>query len=140
MTPKSLHDPQFGDLHWDNQASHWQSAAFFPSGPVDIVLKIADDGIIPDPIRHAIDVIANAESQMLKKVAADLLDTYNEVWNDEQALSAKAFQRQLTLETVILWPDGSAEISFDADDLFSGHPIIISMSKHGRFIHAKIGD
>ena len=46
--------------------------------------------------------------------------------------------RRLTLESIDLYPDGTAEIYFADDDMFGGHVIIISMAESGELTDVSV--
>ena len=52
-------------------------------------------------------------------------------WNEEAAIDSAHFAACITLQTVIFYPDGSAELFYDDGDLFAGHVILVSLDTYG---------
>jgi len=69
----------------------------------------------------------------------DLLETYNQAWNQGAQIDARTFMGRPILEAITIYSEGMAEIFFGDDDMFWGHSIIVSMNESGEFDSAYIG-
>ncbi len=69
-----------------------------------------------------------------KEAASALLDLANSEWREEgcSALDSSSFKAKLRAESATLFPDGSAEVFFRADNVFAGHGVIVSIDANGR--------
>jgi hypothetical protein len=71
---------------------------------------------------------------------AELLSLKNDGWleQDEQPLSADEFRKRLELSGVTLNVDGTAEIWFTADDMFTDHGVSVQLDAEGCPVSANI--
>jgi hypothetical protein len=87
-------------------------------------------------------ILQNLETIKEYIANSKLLALYNDVWRDEEEeeLSAKAFQERLTTITSvgIDFEDGF-ELDFDDDDLFAGHSIFVSVDESFEIQSANMG-
>ena len=69
-----------------------------------------------------------------KRAAAEhLLELYNDEWSDEdEPIDADEFIRRMTLDTIVLKADGSADIDYDDGGMFLGHVIVLSLDADGK--------
>ena len=72
-----------------------------------------------------------AEPAFRQFVADVLLARYNSAWNDGPPIDSDAFISRMTMTTLSVYADGSAEIDYNDGDLFLGHTITGSVSKDG---------
>lgn len=138
-----LSDEQFGTLNWDNRLEWWGGTlALYQHPEVELYINAPclheGDTTITDEVRQAFKICLESEQKARQKACDQLLSIHNEHWNEDAPTSAEEFKRRLIFDTIILYPDGSAEIYFEDDDLFWGHVIIVSMTESGEFTDATI--
>lgn len=138
---KTVNDVQLGPLEWEPSCGWW-SGFLKPSDNQQVELHIStpanDELTITDQARRALSKVMNADQLLRQKACDELLAIHNDSWNEAEPIDAETFKRRLRLESVSIYPDGSAEIYYGDDDMFWGHVIIVSMSAAGEFTDATI--
>ncbi|MBV9851048.1 MAG: DUF2262 domain-containing protein [Armatimonadetes bacterium] len=144
MERAPLRDKTFGKLTWDDTLDYWNGHADIPGvGPVRISVDSEDDPDISpetafDNARRAYRTLRDKEPAARDFAAEALLDTHNQAWNEGAPIDEAAFADKLTLEDISFHPDGSAELFYNAADLFGGHTLIVTIDEDGTFDDAEI--
>ncbi|HZS04746.1 MAG TPA: DUF2262 domain-containing protein [Blastocatellia bacterium] len=137
----TVNDEQFGHLTYDPHLDWWAGVVELPDeAGSKLYTHTPEEGgkAITQQAREAFGIIAGSFDQIRQKACDERLEIHNESWNEGDPIDAETFKRRLTLESITLYPDGSAEIYFGDDDMFWGHAIIVSMSEEGGFTDAII--
>lgn len=149
-TPKNLPPTQlgkptkhavFGEIYWNEKDSQWQGvfppAAEFPF-KLAIVSSAAKSRAIPDNAIEAIQHIKAALPTLRATVAKAMLPRAiewkqgSDDWDAEgPALTEAEFAARIHPDSISINSDGSAEIDFTDDDIFSGHWIAMDVSPNG---------
>ena len=136
---ETINDEQFGTLTWEPERDWWRGTLELPEGKqAALSLYPPEQRTITQQARDAFDIIARSDEAIRQKACDELLTIHNEAWNNGEPLDAETFKRRLTLEAIILYPDGSAELYFADDDMFWGHTVIVHRSEAGEYTDAVI--
>jgi len=132
MCPPVINDPVFGKLKFD-PADYllWYTgiAQFAPAHDIEVILHTAGgetSGIL-ERARAAFAVIQDQAAVYPPFTAKELLEAYNENWNDGQPISAEIFISRIRLYNFSFAPDGTVELRYDDDDMFLGHAIVVHL-------------
>ena len=143
MPKLRVSDHQFGELEWDDDYNRWSGTVTIGSNTVRVYIDASDDGSeemgISENARKAYGIISESQSQIREKACLDLLETYNQAWNQGAQIDARTFMDRPILEAITIYREGMAEIFFGDDDMFWGHSIIVSMNESGEFDSAYLG-
>lgn len=136
-----INDSQFGQLNWDSEVGFWAgNIQVIGGGQAEVYVNTPDEigKRITDQARETFRQIISSDEKLRRKACDDLLEIYNSSWNDDAPLDAATFMRRMTLESMVLYPEGSAEIYYADDDMFWGHVIIVRMAEDGQLTEATI--
>ena len=144
MARTPLQDKTFGTLTWDDTLDYWTGRAEI--GGVGLVGISVDsegsDDVAPseafENARRAYRAIREKEPAARDFAAEALLDMHNQAWNEGQATDEETFVQKMILEDISFLPDGSAELFYNAGDLFGGHSIIVTLDEEGDFDDADL--
>lgn len=75
--------------------------------------------------RQIYEGVQQKENEMRRFAAGALLKTYNENWRQGKGIDKKAFMERMTLESMMLYADGTARLCYSVGDLFGGHSIFV---------------
>jgi hypothetical protein len=132
MHPPVINDPVFGELKFDpTDYLLWYkgSAQFAPDDDVEVIIHTEGGepfGIL-ERARAAFTVIQHRAAEYPPLAAKELLDAYNENWNDEQPISAETFASRIWLYQFSFEPDGTVQLNYDDDEMFLGHAIAVHL-------------
>ena len=145
MPERTIHDETLGTLTWNSRLDWWEGQAeWAPGRRVGVSLSVEDDDPDAAPtaaIAHAgrvLNSLAELEPEARQLAADELLEIYNEEWNDGDPLSPDEFVTRLTLEDIGLAADGSAELFYQDGGLFAGHTVLVSLDEAGNLDDADI--
>lgn len=132
MCPPVIIDPVFGELKFDpTDYLRWYKgvAQFAPGDDVEVIVSIngGEPFDIIERARAAFTVIQHRAAEHPPFAAKELLDAYNENWNDEQPITAETFVNRISLFSFAFDPDGTVELRYDDDDMFLGHTIVVNL-------------
>ncbi|HEY1406055.1 MAG TPA: DUF2262 domain-containing protein, partial [Spirochaetota bacterium] len=136
---KPITDAVLGTLVWDDRFDRWETRiSFGAKTPVDVSIETGGDNAALKRAGKAITRLQTNEPAARLYAAEQLLESYNDNWNDGKPITVAAFAKKITLESVSIGPDGECELYYDDGDLFAGHCIIVSMDAKGGFTGADI--
>lgn len=143
MEKPPLKDELLGTLTWDDTLDYWTGEAVMAGiGPVRISVDTEDEEITPAEAlantHGTYLILRNREPEVRDFAAAALLETHNQAWSQGEAIDEVAFAEQLSLEDISFHPDGSAELFYNAGELFGGHTVIVTVDEDGAFDDAQI--
>jgi len=145
MAERTIHDEMLGALTWNSQLGWWEGQAeIAPDRSVTFSVSVEDEETDEEPrveIENARRVLLRLPEQEpeARQLAADeLLDIYNEEWNDDDPLSAEEFMTRLVLDDVGIFADGSAELFYQDGGLFTGHAVLVTLDAAGNLDDADI--
>lgn len=131
LAPKTFVAEGFGEFTLDRRLDWYEGDAAWCGRTVRLTLKASDDAGLDSAIRAAAKLwdAQGAWSARLEDCAiAHLLDLKNESWLDDdgEPIEASQFRRCLTLESVMVEPNGNFEFWYDDGELFYGHAIRVA--------------
>ena len=124
---KTLQDEVLGTLTYDQQLGWYETTL----GNFKLYLPCESEREADESLNHARS-FHQSRTRLIREAAAfgceSLVDLKNETWLDEgeEALSKETFVSRLSIEAVVVYPDGSVEFTFGDGDLFWGHVIQVS--------------
>lgn len=132
MHPPVINDPVFGELKFDpTDYLRWYEgvAQFAPDHDVQVFIYTegGEPFSILERARAAFAAVQQRAPEYPPRAARDLLEVYNENWNDRPPTDAETFASHLGLYQFSFRPDGTAELRYDDDDLFLGHAIVVRL-------------
>lgn len=146
MDQGTIRDDMLGALVWNSDLDWWEGRVdMLPGHSVSISLTVEDDEDsatdIDALIQHGRRIVAfiREHEPEARLVAADeLLDIYNQEWNDGKPLDEEEFMDRLAIDDVNVADDGSAELFYKDDDLFAGHTVVVTIDTAGNFADADV--
>jgi hypothetical protein len=63
---------------------------------------------------------------------------HNDTWNEGDEIDAATFKSRMSLESIVIYPSGGAEIYYGDGDLFWGHTILVGLTEDLSFRDATI--
>jgi hypothetical protein len=145
MAERTIHDEVLGTLTWNDTLDWWEGRVeLVPGHGIGLSLTVEEDEADAPAVAEiafARDLLARLrerEPEARVVAAEELLEIYNEEWNDEEPLSEEEFMSRLTLEDVNIAPDGSAELYYQDDGLFAGHTVLVTVGADGNFEDADV--
>jgi hypothetical protein len=136
MNEPTIHEEVLGRLTWRPARGCWEGEAS-PFGGRPIHVAIYQDGELWNALqaaRSTYDRIAEAEFDLRTQAAEELLDFYNDEWNDEVVpLNERGFVARLALRGIVFFPSGEAELHYDDGGLFDGQTMIVAVDPTGRY-------
>lgn len=145
MAERTIHDEALGTLTWNSRLDWWETQAeWAPGRCVGVSISVEDDAADTAPTaeiahtRRVLNSLPELEPEARQLAADELLEIYNEEWNEGDPLSAEEFVTRLTLEDVGIAADGSAELFYQDGGLFAGHTVLVSLDTDGNLDDADI--
>jgi hypothetical protein len=135
MHPPTINDSVFGELKFDpaDYLRWYQGVAqLAPDHEVEILIYTegGEPFNILERARAAYAVIQHRESGYPPEAAKELLEAYNENWNDGTPLDGETFASRIGLYRFSFHPDGKVELDYDDDDMFLGHSIAVRLDEN----------
>lgn len=125
------------DFIWDAEFKHWKKIESISDDSFNVLI----DEVGKEISVEEIEIIKLAyrlyklKAEFIKKyVAKELIDLYNESWNeDEKKLSREDFEKAIKIESIYLNLDGKIEVYINDNDLFQGKVIFAEIDEEGNF-------
>jgi hypothetical protein len=139
----TIHEEVLGRLTWDDADGWWAGEVeLAPERPVAIAL--VPDGGEPFALlrraRRTLEAVRDLEPGLRLRAAEDKVGLYNRVWSEGLPITEEDFADRLTLESILFFPDGRAELCYDDGDLFQGRPLLVTVGDDGSFERAALGE
>lgn len=131
--PVVISDPVLGDFTLDRAVGWFRGKTAWGGNQVELDLS-ANEHAEAERCLEVARALWNDQSAWSAKIAdyaaAQLLELKNESWLDEGEPPATpdAFKSRMSLESVLVYPDGAFDFWHDDGDLFWGHAIMVSGS------------
>ncbi|MBD2208907.1 DUF2262 domain-containing protein [Calothrix sp. FACHB-156] len=141
MSEQTIQNDILGELVWNSKLKWWSSQVEITPGNIVNVSVDNDDKDITAAIEiacHSFTRIQEQEINLRRFAANQLLELYNEYWNNGDVIDCLSFMELIKLAAVVINTDGSTDIFYDDGELFGGHTIIVSIDCHGAFKEAQI--
>ncbi len=136
MNEPTIHEEMLGRLTWDPARGWWAGETeLFPQQLVKIGLyQDADLWSALKAARATLDRIGETEFDLRRAAAEELIDDYNEEWNDYfLPLDEEEFSKRMRLESIVFFPDGQADLFYDDGGLFEGETMIVAVGADASF-------
>lgn len=131
--PVVISDPVLGDFTLDRSVDWFRGEATWAGTMVRLELSVNENGAANQCLRVA-KTLWDDQSSWAAKISehavARLLQLKNDTWLDEGELpvTPDSFKSRMSLESVMVFPDGTFEFWYDDGVLFWGHSIQVSGS------------
>lgn len=128
--PVRFEDRQFGWFTLERRGGLFQGRALWGDEEVALYVHSDNDEKAKGALASARRLFEN-HADWTRKVqdcaVEELLEIKNEAWLEEgeSVISAEAFRRRLTLDSISIHLDGELEFSFLDGDLFWGHMVVV---------------
>lgn len=131
--PVVISDPEFGDFKLDRSVDWFCGEATWAGTKIRLELSAGEHADADRCLRvtKALwDDQSSWSAKISEYVVTRLLQLKNDSWLDEEEspVTRESFQSRVSLESVIVYPDGAFEFWHDDGDLFWGHSIQVSGS------------
>jgi hypothetical protein len=141
MKPDIVH-PALGCLKFDADLN-WYEGATETSGtqvPFYLSLDSGDEKTIVALARKLVPKITQLIPTAKDSAATSLLSLKNGGWleDGESEFTHDGFVEHLSIESIIIYPDETAELIFCDGGLFFGHVVLVSVSADGQCSEASI--
>jgi hypothetical protein len=137
MNEPTIHEEQLGRLTWDPPRGCWTGEVeLFPGQLVQLgIYQEVDLWAALTAARSTLDRIGENEYDLRQSAAAELIDDYNEEWNDGPLpLDEEEFSKRMRLTAITFFPNGEAELFYDDGGLFERQTILIAVGAGGTFL------
>jgi hypothetical protein len=137
MSFSDIDDTTLGHLTWEAEMDWWScNVELHPGSPIEFcVSATAADGLRPVALiqsgHDALVLIQRQEEEIKLATAEQLLDLHNEAWNEGDPIDRATFASRMKIESIIAYPDGTTEITYDDGNLFLGHTIFVGLDREG---------
>ena len=116
----------FGRLTWDDVLGCWLGGIDWPPGQhTEVALWLSED--LAGGLRTAaegLEWLQDHEGQARRCAAEEMLEVYNNAWQDEAGpLTGAELFRRLELVRIGFEEDGTLLLTYDAGELFGGHVV-----------------
>ena len=92
-----------------------------------------------DYTRQLLKKYLNSDSELKLYAASQLLDIYNDVWNETDIkITESEFASKMILEGITIFSDRNTTFYYHDGDLFYGHSITIYLDENGNLESAQI--
>ncbi|MEH2170601.1 MAG: DUF2262 domain-containing protein [Nostoc sp.] len=131
-----------GYLRYNSELDWYESQVVFYETQLTISISTDDNNKVESALYRVNSVVRELKhhAKSAKEYAVEqLLKLKNETWLDEgETLTSEEFKNRMTLEGLVFFPDGEAELYYNDGNLFLRHCILIKMDKHDCFVDASI--
>lgn len=125
------------DFTWDKEFKHWKKIESISDDSFNVLIDEVGKEISIEEIEiiKLVYRLYKLKAEFIKKyVAKELIDLYNESWNeDEKKLSREDFEKAIKIESIYLNLDGKIEVYINDNDLFQGKVIFAEIDEEGNF-------
>lgn len=130
--------PSGAQLEWNADDEAWCGAVELAGKRFEVSVNVEEADEL-DAAWRVVSRVVRGEAKLRRAAAElELLELYNESWNEGKPLGMAAFCRRLSLTRVDVSPDGDAEVCFADGELFAGHTILVSVNEDGEVDDASI--
>ena len=144
MPDRTIHDDVLGTLTWNDKLDWWEGRVeLTPEHAIGLSISVEGEEGVPlgeeiEQARSILIRLREREPEARIVAAEELLDIYNDQWNDDETLDEEEFMARLTLDDLSVAADGSAELFYRDDNLFAGHTVLVTVGVDGNFEDADI--
>lgn len=133
-----VEDDVFGKLTMDERFKTWDGQLTVGEQVLRLEVYALENGEVLPIMRQGFAVCQARGFDYRAEAAGELLELYNDNWNEGEPIDAVAFASRLMLENVVVERDGSVTLWYDDGDLFAGHVIFVVVEPDGTVSRAEI--
>ena len=85
-------------------------------------------------LKKLYEYIAATDDKYREFAAQDMLECANDWMEDDEQLTKEEFKKKISLDAVIISPDGEVTAYYNDDDMFGGHMIVVEIDANGELI------
>lgn len=105
---------------------------------VTISVESSDKDLVFEVAENTFETIKVSEELYKEKIAEDLLQLHNEVWNEGRMTNKDEFKKRIKMQGMLIFCEGNAELYYDDGDFFWGHTIVVDIDENGLYQDAQI--
>ena len=107
---------------------------------IDVTISVEsfDKDLVFEVAENTFETIKVSEELYKEKIAEDLMQLHNEVWNEGRMTNKDEFKKRIKMQGMLIFCEGNAEIYYDDGDLFWGHTIVVDIDENGLYQDAQI--
>lgn len=107
---------------------------------IDVTISVEsfDKDLVFEVAENTFETIKVSEELYKEKIAEDLLQLHNEVWNEGRMTNKDEFKKRIKMQGMLIFCEGNAELYYDDGDLFWGHTIVVDIDENGLYQDAQI--
>ena len=133
MTPGPIQDSTLGELEFDEALERWSANLEVGLGhAVELYIGGTDDGPSLALVSFAeilLKHLGEKEATWRTAAAGQVLDCYNDAWNDGPPLSLETLADRLELDSIAVLDRRTAEVAYVPvdEEMFGGHVILCTI-------------
>ncbi|MBD7945603.1 DUF2262 domain-containing protein [Psychrobacillus sp. Sa2BUA9] len=107
---------------------------------IDVTISVEsfDKDLVFEVAENTFETIKVSEELYKEKIAEDLMQLHNEVWNEGRMTNKDEFKKRIKMQGMLIFCEGNAELYYDDGDLFWGHTIVVDIDENGLYQDAQI--
>lgn len=107
---------------------------------IDVTISVEsfDKDLVFEVAENTFETIKVSEELYKEKIAEDLMQLHNEVWNEGRMTNKDEFKKRIKMQGMLIFCVGNAELYYDDGDLFWGHTIVVDIDENGLYQDAQI--
>ena len=107
---------------------------------IDVTISVEsfDKDLVFEVAENIFETIKVSEELYKEKIAEDLMQLHNEVWNEGRMTNKDEFKKRIKMQGMLIFCEGNAELYYDDGDLFWGHTIVVDIDENGLYQDAQI--
>lgn len=82
--------------------------------------------------------LANWDKNIKEYISEELLELANEWREDDMEITKEQFIHRIGWPSIHIYEDGTVEVRFDSDEMFTDHEIVLTINEHGEMKGATI--
>lgn len=143
LKPVHVDDEALGRFTLNREYGWFEGSIDWLGNTIDVQLKADKDNA--STAKRAFDILKNVSSDIpewdkkVRKYAAEELTELANDWNEEDSdeqITKEEFAKRIEISGIIFRSDGSFEITFNDDDMFFGHWVVVYVDEQGAFERA----
>ncbi len=124
--PAFIVDEVLGKLNWDSEFQWYFGDVEMKDGSrITVYIKASHNGYRDDLIAAGkrFNAVIEQDSTYRARAAGELLNTYNENWNEGAPSTEAEFVSRMSIDFIMFPKEGALEVNYDDDGMFLGHRI-----------------
>lgn len=107
---------------------------------IDVTISVEsfDKDLVFEVAENTFETIKVSEELYKEKIAEDLMQLHNEVWNEGRMTNKDEFKKRIKMQGMLIFCEGNAELYYDDGYLFWGHTIVVDIDENGLYQDAQI--